>query len=133
MSLRHPEPRYMIINYSYFAIYVIFASLVITSTHPKTFVLGNSHWSSWQGWGGCSASCGGGIQNRQRLCLNPTPMHGGLPCNMDGSKGVEIRTCNVNMCPGMYELCVEIVPLINIFNSKHSVYKIIQMKYSAVF
>ena len=88
----------------------IIASMVITTTHPKTIVLGNGHWSSWQGWGGCSASCGGGIQNRQRLCLNPTPMHGGLPCNMDGSKGVEIRTCNVNMCPGMYEISIEKVP-----------------------
>ena len=127
----------MIIDYLYFAIYVIiFASVFITTRHSKNIFLGD--WSSWQEWGGCTVSCGGGIQNRQRLCLNPTPMHGGLPCNMDGSKGVEIRTCNVNMCPGMYELYVEIVPLItiksvNIFNSKHSVYKIIQMKYSAVF
>ena len=37
-------------------------------------------------------------------------MHGGLPCSMDGSKNVELRTCNVNMCPGMYEISIEKVP-----------------------
>ena len=100
----------------------------------KTIVLGNGHWSSWQQWSGCTVSCGGGIQNRQRLCLNPTPIHGGLPCNMDGSKGVELRTCNVNLCPGMYKVSVETVPSVTIiFNLKHSVYKIIQTIYSIVF
>ena len=86
----------------------IFASVVITTRHSKTIFLGD--WSSWQEWGGCTVSCGGGIQNRHRLCLNPTPMHGGLPCSMDGSKNVELRTCNVNMCPGMYEISIEKVP-----------------------
>ena len=96
----------MIIDYLYFAIY--FASVVIATRHSKTISLG--HWTSWQEWGGCTVSCGGGIQNRHRLCLNPTPMHGGLPCSMDGSKNVELRTCNVNMCPGMYEISIEKVP-----------------------
>ena len=116
----------MIIDYLYFAIYVI-SSVFITTRHSKTIFLGD--WSSWQEWGGCTVSCGGGIQNRHRLCLNPTPMHGGLPCSMDGSKNVELRTCNVNMCPGMYEISVEKVPSVTMsvikhFNLKHFGYKI---------
>ncbi|XP_060595764.1 A disintegrin and metalloproteinase with thrombospondin motifs adt-1-like [Ruditapes philippinarum] len=52
-------------------------------------------WSSWENWGSCSVSCGGGIQSRLRTCSNPTPSLLGRYCN--GSPD-EIRTCNKQLC-----------------------------------
>ncbi|XP_060595417.1 uncharacterized protein LOC132749606 isoform X3 [Ruditapes philippinarum] len=52
-------------------------------------------WSSWQRWGSCSVSCGGGIQSRLRACSNPRPSLLGRYCN--GSPD-ETRTCNKRQC-----------------------------------
>ncbi|GMT34512.1 hypothetical protein PFISCL1PPCAC_25809, partial [Pristionchus fissidentatus] len=50
-------------------------------------------WSAWGGWGQCSASCGGGIQQRTRTCIrNVCDV-----CNCQGPS-VEQQTCNTQSC-----------------------------------
>ena len=45
----------------------------------------------WGGWGGCSASCGGGTQSRS--CDNPAPANGGAACS-----GSSTQACNAQSC-----------------------------------
>ena len=46
----------------------------------------------WSGWGGCSASCGGGTQTR--ACNSPAPTNGGAGCS-----GPSSQSCNTQGCP----------------------------------
>ncbi|XP_053178575.1 hemicentin-1 [Scomber japonicus] len=55
------------------------------------------NWGSWQPWGECSASCGGGQRTRVRLCNSPSPSSGGRPCPGDSS---QLSRCNSQACPG---------------------------------
>ena len=57
--------------------------------------------SSWSPWVECSASCGGGVTTRSRLCDNPSPRYGGNDCSA-GKQGssVESKTCNSFQCEG---------------------------------
>ncbi|KAK2908097.1 hemicentin-1 isoform X2 [Channa argus] len=57
----------------------------------------NGNWGSWQPWGECSASCGGGERTRVRLCNTPSPSNGGRPCPGDSS---QLSRCNSQACPG---------------------------------
>uniref|UniRef100_UPI0037E9B6AB hemicentin-1 n=1 Tax=Semicossyphus pulcher TaxID=241346 RepID=UPI0037E9B6AB len=54
-------------------------------------------WGSWQSWGECSASCGGGERSRVRLCNSPSASNGGRPCPGDSS---QLSRCNAQACPG---------------------------------
>uniref|UniRef100_H3DL88 Hemicentin-1 n=1 Tax=Tetraodon nigroviridis TaxID=99883 RepID=H3DL88_TETNG len=54
-------------------------------------------WGSWQLWGECSASCGGGQRSRLRLCNSPSPSHSGRPCPGDSS---QLSRCSTQPCPG---------------------------------
>uniref|UniRef100_A0A673IBQ3 Hemicentin-1 n=1 Tax=Sinocyclocheilus rhinocerous TaxID=307959 RepID=A0A673IBQ3_9TELE len=54
-------------------------------------------WSSWESWGECSASCGGGERTRVRLCNNPSPSNNGRPCPGDST---QLSRCNIQPCPG---------------------------------
>ena len=64
------------------------------------------NWGEWSVYTKCSKTCGGGKQNRSRLCNNPSPSHGGQNCVMsDGSGNTgnnesASRSCNANLCPG---------------------------------
>ncbi|XP_058494160.1 hemicentin-1 isoform X1 [Solea solea] len=57
----------------------------------------DGNWGSWQPWGQCSASCGGGARTRVRLCNRPSPSNGGRLCPGDSS---QLSRCNNQACPG---------------------------------
>uniref|UniRef100_A0A3Q2E0T2 Hemicentin-1 n=1 Tax=Cyprinodon variegatus TaxID=28743 RepID=A0A3Q2E0T2_CYPVA len=57
----------------------------------------DGNWGSWQPWGSCSASCGGGERTRVRLCNSPSPSNGGRPCPGDPT---QVSRCNNQACPG---------------------------------
>ncbi|XP_035509461.1 hemicentin-1 [Morone saxatilis] len=57
----------------------------------------DGNWGSWQPWGECSASCGGGERTRVRLCNSPSPSNAGRPCPGDSS---QLSRCNSQACPG---------------------------------
>ena len=63
----------------------------------------DGNWGSWTEYSQCSATCGGGVQERTRVCVGTA--HGGLACLLSGSdlRGNEesgSRACNVQACPG---------------------------------
>uniref|UniRef100_A0A7N6AAT8 Adhesion G protein-coupled receptor B1b n=1 Tax=Anabas testudineus TaxID=64144 RepID=A0A7N6AAT8_ANATE len=62
----------------------------------------DGRWHPWSSWGTCSKTCGGGVQQRQRVCEGP--FFGGEPC--PGEKG-EQRRCNEKRCPEPHEICPE--------------------------
>ncbi|XP_054871824.1 hemicentin-1-like [Amphiprion ocellaris] len=57
----------------------------------------DGNWASWQPWGECSASCGGGERTHVRLCNSPSPSNGGRPCPGDST---QLSRCNTQACPG---------------------------------
>ena len=66
------------------------------------FFVVDGRWQSWTTWASCSKSCGGGVQQRQRMCEGP--LFGGEPC-----PGVteEKKRCNERRCPEPHEICPE--------------------------
>ena len=56
----------------------------------------DGEWGQWQSCGVCSVSCGGGRQSRMRVCDDPRPDNGGLPCSGSSS---EYGYCNIQACP----------------------------------
>ncbi|AWP10692.1 putative hemicentin-1 [Scophthalmus maximus] len=57
----------------------------------------DGNWGSWQPWGECSATCGGGERTRVRLCNSPSPGNGGRLCPGDSS---QLSRCKTQACPG---------------------------------
>ncbi|KQL60792.1 semaphorin-5A [Amazona aestiva] len=57
----------------------------------------NGAWSPWSPWSQCSRDCSRGIRNRKRVCSNPEPKYGGLPCL---GPSLEYQECNILPCPG---------------------------------
>ncbi|XP_031178489.1 adhesion G protein-coupled receptor B1 isoform X8 [Sander lucioperca] len=59
-------------------------------------------WQPWSLWSGCSKTCGGGSQQRNRICYGP--FFGGKPCPAERE---EVRRCNEKKCPEPHEICGE--------------------------
>ncbi|WAR22275.1 DMBT1-like protein, partial [Mya arenaria] len=59
------------------------------------FALVHGGWSGWVGWGTCSATCGVGIQHRERSCTNPAPSRFGDHCFGDST---DDRVCVIRPC-----------------------------------
>ncbi|KAG7469889.1 hypothetical protein MATL_G00133680 [Megalops atlanticus] len=59
-------------------------------------------WQAWSMWGSCTKTCGGGSQQRQRVCYGP--FFGGQQCPGDRE---EVRRCNEKRCPEPHEICDE--------------------------
>ncbi|XP_075444784.1 SCO-spondin-like [Ascaphus truei] len=55
----------------------------------------DGNWSEYTPWGGCSATCGGGFQNRYRFCTDPPPSGTGMSCE---GPDREDQPCNVEPC-----------------------------------
>lgn len=54
-------------------------------------------WGAWSAFTKCSVDCGTGIQERTRICDNPVPMYGGMPCI---GPNVETKPCDTGtFCP----------------------------------
>uniref|UniRef100_A0A3Q3LB01 Thrombospondin-1-like n=1 Tax=Mastacembelus armatus TaxID=205130 RepID=A0A3Q3LB01_9TELE len=53
-------------------------------------------WGPWSPWDTCTVTCGGGIQNRKRLCSDPVPKHGGKDCVGEATMS---QVCNKQDCP----------------------------------
>ncbi|MGH0151219.1 UNVERIFIED_CONTAM: hypothetical protein FKN15_019480 [Acipenser sinensis] len=56
----------------------------------------NGGWSSWTSWSQCSRDCNKGIRSRKRICNNPEPKYGGMPCL---GPSQEYQECNITPCP----------------------------------
>lgn len=56
----------------------------------------NGAWSAWTSWSQCSRDCSRGIRNRKRVCNNPEPKYGGMPCL---GPSLEFQECNILPCP----------------------------------
>ncbi|CAL4112653.1 unnamed protein product, partial [Meganyctiphanes norvegica] len=61
---------------------------------PPCLIDGN--WGGWGSWSSCSVSCGGGVQQRRRVCDDPPPANDGRYC--PGSDTLE-DYCNLDACP----------------------------------
>jgi hypothetical protein len=59
----------------------------------------NGGYSSWQPWSTCSVSCGRGSMVRSRLCNNPSPLNGGMKCEILGPS-IEYQQCDMDPCVG---------------------------------
>ena len=55
----------------------------------------DGHWSVWGSWGACSKTCDEGSRERSRVCDNPVPENGGLPCK-GSAKGTDV--CRKERC-----------------------------------
>ncbi|CAH1779175.1 unnamed protein product, partial [Owenia fusiformis] len=60
-------------------------------------------WGEFSNYSACSLECGGGTQERVRLCNNPEPQYGGSQClTVEGVEQLEesqIEPCNTQPCP----------------------------------
>uniref|UniRef100_A0A7E4UTD3 Thrombospondin type-1 domain-containing protein 4-like n=1 Tax=Panagrellus redivivus TaxID=6233 RepID=A0A7E4UTD3_PANRE len=56
-------------------------------------------WNSWGAWSMCSATCGGGIQSRQRTCNTNCGV-----CSCVGAN-TEQQTCNTQACTAYCSAC----------------------------
>ena len=59
----------------------------------------NGGFSKWSTYSKCTVSCGGGSQERTRLCNNPEPRHGGSECI---GPVRESALCGETKCPSKY-------------------------------
>ncbi|XP_062847343.1 adhesion G protein-coupled receptor B1 [Trichomycterus rosablanca] len=62
----------------------------------------DGRWQQWSSWTSCTKTCGGGSQQRQRMCYGP--FFGGELCPGDRE---EVRSCNEKRCPEPHEICDE--------------------------
>uniref|UniRef100_A0A8C2JWG2 Adhesion G protein-coupled receptor B1a n=1 Tax=Cyprinus carpio TaxID=7962 RepID=A0A8C2JWG2_CYPCA len=60
----------------------------------------DGQWQLWSSWDGCTKTCGGGSQQRQRVCYGP--FFGGVSCPGDRE---EVRRCNEKRCPVTTHFC----------------------------
>ena len=62
------------------------------SVTPTTYAYG-----AWSGWGGCSATCGGGTQTRNRTCIRQND-GASVDCSHCGGVCSQSQACNTQTC-----------------------------------
>lgn len=67
----------------------------VQHSHVVCILPVDGKWQPWSLWSGCSKTCGGGSQQRNRVCYGP--FFGGQPCPGERE---EVRRCNEKRCPG---------------------------------
>ncbi|XP_013387744.1 cartilage intermediate layer protein 1 [Lingula anatina] len=70
----------------------------------------HGQWTRWDPWGGCSTTCGQGVQVRRRTCSDPAPHNGGLDC---AGPDFERRNCSDWPCPDCNKPCPAGATLVN--------------------
>ena len=55
-----------------------------------------TNWSQWSSWSECTKTCGGGMQIRQRECLEEQAFE--VDCAGDVK---QLQNCSTDPCPGM--------------------------------
>ena len=68
-----------------------------TYIYHSMLLIVHGGWSGWTDFSDCPKPCNGSQYFRTRLCNDPPPNHGGLPC--DGGY-LEYQPCNTHRCPG---------------------------------
>ena len=63
---------------------------------PIHLFTANCKWAPWHAWSECTATCGGGVQNRTRAVLQAAS-NGGKDCQ---GPAAQFRDCNTAKCPG---------------------------------
>ena len=74
-----------------------------TNVFVKHFTV-DCTWGVWSTWQGCSVTCGGGTQERNRSIDVPA-QNGGRSCT---GSNADSQDCNTNGCPGIvlhFSLC----------------------------
>ena len=71
-------------------------------------------WASWSVSRSCSVTCGNGTEIISRSCTNPTPNHGGTPCQGASTKE---QTCVLKPCPSKYAC---FILLFQLFSRSHT-------------
>ena len=61
----------------------------------------DGNWGVWSPYSTCSVTCGGGSQERTRLCNDPAPENGGADCEGDDT---ESQICGDEPCPSEEDL-----------------------------
>ena len=80
-------------NYLCFTLYTMKGRTLIIIFGFNTAVDGV--WTEWNEYGSCSTTCGVGIAERLRYCVNPPATDGGEICFGNGS---ETKACNLGEC-----------------------------------
>ncbi|KAJ7994680.1 hypothetical protein DPEC_G00251990 [Dallia pectoralis] len=55
----------------------------------------NGGWAAWSEWSACSRTCGAGVQNAHRDCINPVPRNEGMYCLGERRR---YKICNSSPC-----------------------------------
>ena len=72
---------------------------VVYIRYIEIYILVDGGYTPWSDFSACSATCGAGIQMRQRNCTNPAPKYEGRDCFRLGNSK-ETKTCHNIYCPG---------------------------------
>ncbi|XP_077105471.1 A disintegrin and metalloproteinase with thrombospondin motifs 8-like isoform X2 [Ranitomeya variabilis] len=94
---------------------------------PQVPVDGN--WGSWNPWGECSRSCGGGVRFSYRECNDPQPHNGGKYCQGLRAK---YESCSTQECPPGEKSFRDLQCEIHNFSDRHGNLKVWLPKYSGV-
>ena len=75
----------------------IFVRFICNFNISVYILTANCKWAPWHAWSECTATCGGGVQNRTREVLQAAA-NGGKECQ---GPAAQFRDCNTAKCPGM--------------------------------